>query len=59
MPRPTKIELVDEIYKNALAALVFAVAEQKMPREPYSGPIKDAAWNLVKAYQSGHLHTRI
>jgi hypothetical protein len=52
MPRPTKIELVDKMYRNALAALVFAVAEQKMPRERYSQPIKAAAWNLVKAYQS-------
>jgi hypothetical protein len=53
MPRPTKRELVEKLYKNALTELVFAVVGQKLPREPYSEPIKDAAWNLVEAFQAG------
>jgi hypothetical protein len=53
MPRPTKFELADKMYKNALTALGLAVVGQRMPREPYSKPIKDAAWNLVEAYRSG------
>jgi hypothetical protein len=53
MPRPTKFELVDKIYKNALTALVFAVSRQKVRREPFNDPVKEAAWNFMEAYQSG------
>jgi hypothetical protein len=53
MLQQTRCELVEKIYKHAVAALVVAVAGQKLPREPYSEPIKEAAWNLVEAFQAG------
>jgi hypothetical protein len=53
MPRPTKFELVDKIYRNALAALVFAVARQKVCHEPFSEHVKEAARNFMEAYESG------
>jgi hypothetical protein len=53
MPRPTKYELVDKIYKYAVAELVVAVVGRNVPRAPYSAPIKEAAWNLVEAFQAG------
>ena len=49
----TRYELVDTVYKDAIVALVGAVAGQKLPREPYSETIKDAAWNLVEAFTAG------
>jgi hypothetical protein len=56
MPYKSRYELVETIYKHAVAALVVAVAGQKVPREPYSQPIKDAAWNLVKAFKAGAVY---
>ena len=53
MSYKTRYELVDTIYEHATAALVGAVAGQKLSREPYSEPIKDAAWNLVNAFKAG------
>ena len=52
MTYQTRYELVDTIYKHAIAALVVAVAGQKLSRGPYSLPIKEAAWNLVKAFKA-------
>jgi len=53
MRQQTRHELVEKIYKHAVAALVVAVGSEKLPGEPYSEPIKEAAWNLVKAFQAG------
>ena len=43
MPRPTKYELVDKIYRYALAELVVAVAGQKPP----------CGWHHRRTYQTG------
>ena len=56
MTYQTRYELVDTIYKHAIAALVAAVVGQKLSREPYSEPIKDAARNLVKAFKAGAVY---
>jgi hypothetical protein len=56
MPYQTRYELVETIYKHAIASLVVAVAGQKVPREPYSQPIKDAAENLVEAFKAGAIY---
>ena len=56
MPYQTRYELVETIYKHAIASLVVAVAGQKVPREPYSRPIKDAAENLVEAFKAGAVY---
>src|ERR1700726_1202771 len=53
MLHQTRHELVEKIYKHAIAAVVVAVAGRKQPREPYSDPIKEAAWNLLEAFQAG------
>ena len=53
MSYKTRYELVDTIYEHAIAALVAAVVGQKLSREPYSEPIKEAAWNLVTAFKAG------
>src|SRR4029077_14197118 len=53
MPYQTRYELVETIYKHAIASLVVAVAGREVPREPYSEPIKDAAANLVEAFKAG------
>jgi hypothetical protein len=53
MSYQTRYELVETIYKHAIAAVVVAVAGQRVPREPYSRPIKDAAENLVEAFKAG------
>jgi hypothetical protein len=43
MSYQTRYELIETIYKHAIASLVVAVAGRKVPREPYSRPIKGAA----------------
>ena len=53
MSYKTRYELVDRIYEDATAALVAAVAKQKLFRGLYSEPIKEAAWNLAKAFKAG------
>jgi hypothetical protein len=53
MSYKTRYELVDRIYEGATAALVAAVAKQKLFRGLYSEPIKEAAWNLAKAFKAG------
>lgn len=55
MSRTTRYELIDEIYRHAVAALVGAVCGQKLLCELYSEPIKDAAWNVVGAFEAGRL----
>ena len=47
----TRFELVDKIYRHAIAKLVAAVAGQKATREPYSEAIIDRGLNLVKAFK--------
>ena len=56
MSYQTRYELVETIYKHAIAVLVVAVAGEKLPCEPYSKPIKDAAGNLVEAFQAGAVY---
>ena len=52
----TRYEVVDTIYRHAIARLVVAIAGQKVPREPYSRPINDAGYNLVKAFEAGAVY---
>jgi len=56
MSYKTRYELVDTIYRQAVAKLVVAVAGQKVPREPYSKPIKGAGLNLAKAFEAGAVY---
>ena len=55
MLQQTRHELVEKIYKHAIAAVVVAVVGRKQPREPYSETIKKAALNLVEAFQAGQM----
>ena len=55
MSRTTRYELTGKIYRHAVAALVAAVCGQKLLCEPYSEPIKDAAKDVVDAFEAGRL----
>ena len=50
--RPTKYELVDKVFKYAVAELVVAVTGQKpLCGWRHSGPVKEAGRKLMEAYQ--------